>query len=144
MKQTSYVKRPFFWSFLVLLFCFTLPVNASNYSPQEIDLTKNSQVKTLKELVQEIESQSSYRFSYVKGLIDNVAVQVGKTRKDIDGILQEALNGTGLSYVIKAKDIVLMKTTPQPKAQVDNVSKIIKGTVVDSESNDQSSGLKSG
>ena len=47
MKQTSYVKRPFFWSFLVLLFCFTLPVNASNNSPQEIDLTKNSQVKTL-------------------------------------------------------------------------------------------------
>ena len=90
MKQTSYVKRPFFWSFLVLLFCFTLPVNASYNSPQEIDLTRNSQVKTLKELVQEIESQSSYRFSYVKGLIDNVAVQVGKTRKDIDGILQEA------------------------------------------------------
>lgn len=29
-----------------------------------------------------------------------------------------------------------MKTTPQPKAQVDNVSKIIKGTVVDSESNE--------
>ena len=108
-------------------------VNASEKSPQEIDLTKNNQVKTLKELVQEIESQSAYRFSYVKGLIDNVAVQVGKTKKDIDGILQEALSGTGLSYVIKAKDIVLMKTTPQPKAQGDNTSKIVKGVVVDAE-----------
>ena len=102
MKQIAYVKRPFIWSFLVQLFCLTLPVNASEKSPQEIDLTKNNQVKTLKELVQEIESQSAYRFSYVKGLIDNVAVQVGKTKKDIDGILQEALSGTGLSYVIIA------------------------------------------
>ena len=136
MKQIAYVKRPFIWSFLVLLFCLTLPVNASEKSPQEIDLTKNNQVKTLKELVQEIESQSAYRFSYVKGLIDNVAVQVGKTKKDIDGILQEALSGTGLSYVIKAKDIVLMKTTPQPKAQGDNTSKIVKGVVVDAENNE--------
>ena len=40
------------------------------------------------------------------------------------------------SYVIKAKDIVLMKTTPQPKAQGDNTSKIVKGVVVDAENNE--------
>lgn len=50
--------------------------------------------------------------------------------------MQEALSGTGLSYVIKAKDIVLMKTTPQPKAQGDNTSKIVKGVVVDAENNE--------
>lgn len=131
------MKRSSFWSFLVLLLCFALPANAYDKSPQEIDLSKSQQIKNLKELVSQIESQSSYRFSYVKGLIDNVPVQVSEMKKDIDGILQEALNGTGLAYVIKAKDIILMKTSPQPKVQGNNSSiKTIKGTVLDAETNE--------
>ena len=60
MKQIAYVKRPFIWSFLVLLFCLTLPVNASEKSPQEIDLTKNTKSKLLK---------NSYRKSNPKARI---------------------------------------------------------------------------
>ena len=36
MKQIAYVKRPFIWSFLVLLFCLTLPVNASEKSLERV------------------------------------------------------------------------------------------------------------
>lgn len=137
MRHFYYVKRLLPWSFLVLLFCFNAPSNAYGNSPQEILLTKTEQVKSLKELVQQIESQSSFRFSYVKGLTDNVSVRISGTKKNIDEILDEALSGSGLSYVIKSNDIVLMRTAvPQPKAQKNGALKLIKGKVIDAETNE--------
>lgn len=144
MKLFLFPRRPILWSFLALLFCFSIPVSADKTSPQEIHLTGTKQVKSLKDLIQQIEGSSSYRFSYVKGLIDNISVHINEKKGAIEEILNEALDGTGLTYVIKSNDIILVKTTPQPKMQANPTLKIVKGTVLDAQQTNQSLVLKSG
>lgn len=136
MKLFLFPRRPILWSFLALLFCFSIPVSADKTSPQEIHLTGTKQVKSLKDLIQQIEGSSSYRFSYVKGLIDNISVHINETKGAIEEILNEALDGTGLTYVIKSNDIILVKTTPQSITQANTTLKIVKGTVLDAETNE--------
>ena len=56
-------------------------------------------VTSLKGLIQEIESQTSYRISYQGNLADNVPVKIAKSTKSVSQLLDEALRGTGITYI---------------------------------------------
>ena len=89
-------------------------------------------LNNLKALIQQIEAQTSYRFSYQGNLADNVTVKVEKSRKNIEQLLDEALNGTGISYIIRQNNIILTRTAPQSTAAAATQQKYhIAGQVID-------------
>ena len=71
---------------------------------------------SLKGLIQEIESQTSYRISYQGNLADNVPVKIAKSTKSVSQLLDEALRGTGITYIIRQNNIILTRTAAQNPA----------------------------
>ena len=69
-------------------------------SPQQTSVRVEN-VTSLKGLIQEIESQTSYRISYQGNLADNVPVKIAKSTKSVSQLLDEALRGTGITYIIR-------------------------------------------
>ena len=67
-------------------------------------------VTTLKELIQQIEAQTSYRISYQGNLADNVPAKISKSTKSVSQLLDEALRGTGITYIIRQNNIILTRT----------------------------------
>ena len=70
-------------------------------------------VTTLKELIQQIEAQTSYRISYQGNLADNVPAKISKSTKSVSQLLDEALRGTGITYIIRQNNIILTRTAAQ-------------------------------
>lgn len=73
-------------------------------------------VTTLKELIQQIEAQTSYRISYQGNLADNVPAKISKSTKSVSQLLDEALRGTGITYIIRQNNIILTRTAAQSAA----------------------------
>lgn len=74
-------------------------------SPQQTSVRVEN-VTSLKGLIQEIESQTSYRISYQGNLADNVPVKIAKSTKSVSQLLDEALRGTGITYIIRQNNII--------------------------------------
>ncbi|MEG2574326.1 MAG: SusC/RagA family TonB-linked outer membrane protein, partial [Bacteroides sp.] len=66
-------------------------------------------------------------------MIDNISVKSYKNGVSIEETLKSALEGTGLSFVIKGNDIVLIKSPQQPEQKNASATKTIKGKIVDAE-----------
>ena len=79
-------------------------------SPQQTSVRVEN-VTSLKGLIQEIESQTSYRISYQGNLADNVPVKIAKSTKSVSQLLDEALRGTGITYIIRQNNIIDRKST---------------------------------
>ena len=77
-------------------------------SPQQTSVRVEN-VTSLKGLIQEIESQTSYRISYQGNLADNVPVKIAKSTKSVSQLLDEALRGTGITYIIRQNNIILTR-----------------------------------
>lgn len=77
-------------------------------SPQQTSVRVEN-VTSLKGLIQEIESQTSYRISYQGNLADNVPVKIAKSTKSVSRLLDEALRGTGITYIIRQNNIILTR-----------------------------------
>uniref|UniRef100_UPI00259018BE SusC/RagA family TonB-linked outer membrane protein n=1 Tax=uncultured Alistipes sp. TaxID=538949 RepID=UPI00259018BE len=73
-------------------------------------------VTTLKELIQQIEAQTSYRISYQGNLADNVPAKISKSTKSVSQLLDDALRGTGITYIIRQNNIILTRTAAQSAA----------------------------
>lgn len=100
-------------------------------------LAQNKQISihvenaSLKEVFQEIEKQTEYRFSYLKHLIDTRKdITMSKDRVSVNQVLDIAFRGRNLSYdIISPKSIVIVEKK-QPAKQ-GTVSRKITGLVVD-------------
>lgn len=81
-------------------------------SPQQTSVRVEN-VTSLKGLIRQIEAQTSYRISYQGNLADNVPVRIGDSKKSVSQLLDEALHGTGITYIIRQNNIILTRTAQQ-------------------------------
>ena len=72
-------------------------------------------VTNLKELIRQIEAQTSYKVSYQGNLADNITIKADPSKHNVEELLADALRGTGISYVIRYNTIIL--TQEQPRAE---------------------------
>lgn len=127
---------------MLLLACLTLQISwggviyaASSLQQTSIRVAKAS---TLKDLIREIETQSSFRVSYQGNLADNVSVQIEKSKKTIAELLDTALKGTGITYTIRQNNIILTKEASRPAStspKSANQKSHIAGQVLDASTN---------
>ncbi|MCU4177221.1 TonB-dependent receptor [Carboxylicivirga sp. N1Y90] len=114
---------------IFLLIVSMVHISASSYSQSKnLNFTKGH--STLKDVFQEIEQQSSYTIFYKDDQVDlNRVITQDVDVANVDEVLQVALKGTGLTYQINDKLIVIMKDENHIAQQVEK--KTIKGKVVD-------------
>ena len=121
--------------FLALfLFCTAMHLSAAVHS-QHVVFSFNLKNATFEDLMKEIRQHSDYYFIYKDSEVANVN-KLNKRFKavDIDGVLHECLKGTGLTYSVDDKLIIIRKaneTVAQDTTVTKTVANIIKGTVVD-------------
>lgn len=115
--------------FLFLLFLvFTTQISLNAYS-QDKSLTFSLKNATLKEIINEIRKLSDYDFVY-----RDVNLEAFKRRdvsyKDaaIDAVLTDCLRGTGLTYEINGKTIIIRKESSK---EVNQKMKTVTGKVTD-------------
>ncbi|HEY3388839.1 MAG TPA: carboxypeptidase-like regulatory domain-containing protein, partial [Prolixibacteraceae bacterium] len=119
-------------SFLILV--TLMQVTASVYSQNTL-LNLSMKNTALKEVFREIEKQSEFTFLYNNAKIDvNKEVNVDVHSAKIEDILGQVLNGTGISYVVIDKQVVLAGKD-QLKSAVEAAQQ--KGTKVTGKVTDQ-------
>lgn len=121
-----------------LIVVITLQVTASVYS-QEKKLSLNMQESSIKEVLQQIEAQSEYRFIYENEKV-NLDTKVNIRIKDevVEKILEQLFKKDGISYSITESNLILIN--PSEKQLKDlgkesitgQQSKSISGKVTDS------------
>lgn len=114
-----------------LLFC-TIDVYAK---PENQDIRMDILLKnaTLKELISDIQRQTDYSFVYSDKILGSIIPQDYDLKsKSIPEILTECLSGTGLSFSISDKTIVLKK---EIKEKSESKFIVLKGKVFDKQKN---------
>ncbi|MDX9881313.1 MAG: carboxypeptidase-like regulatory domain-containing protein [Prolixibacteraceae bacterium] len=92
-----------------LLLVFALHLSASVYS-QQIKLSIDMQGKTIKEILQIIEQQTSYRFIYENEKINlDSRVNIQVNQESVENILDELFNDKEIQYSITASKLILIK-----------------------------------
>ena len=91
-------------------------------------------VTNLKELIRQIEAQTSYKVSYQGNLADNITIKADPSKHNVEELLADALRGTGISYVIRYNTIILTQEQPRAEAaQPASQTRHIAGRVIDAE-----------
>ena len=91
-------------------------------------------VTNLKELIRQIEAQTSYKVSYQCNLADNITIKADPSKHNVEELLADALRGTGISYVIRYNTIILTQEQPRAEAaQQASQTRHIAGRVIDAE-----------
>ncbi len=121
----------------LLLLCLTFQIPWGGVSAHAAQTAQQNTVRignvtNLKELIQQIEAQTSYRVSYQGNLADNIAVKVDRSKHNVEELLADALHGTGISYVIRYNTIILTQEQPRAEAaQQASQTRRIAGRVID-------------
>lgn len=93
-----------------------------------VSIAENS--LTIGEFINHVEGQTDYLFVYSKNEIDlNQVVSVQSGEKSIEKCLDEAFNGSGVSYAIRNDNVILSKAPAATKTQ--QQAKKISGTITD-------------
>lgn len=104
----------------ILVIIFTVQVTATVYS-QNKKLSLNLQERSIKEVLQQIEAQSEYRFIYENekvNLDEKVSIQV--TDEVVEKILKQLFEKDGINYSITGNNLILINPSDKP---VDNSNK---------------------
>ena len=123
-------------AFLIIL--FTVQVTATVYS-QNKKLSLNMQGNTIKEVLQQIEAQSEYRFIYENEKV-NLDSKVSIRVKDevVENILKQLFERDGVSYSITENNLILINPSGQQMKNMGRESngaqqqKTVSGKVTDS------------
>ena len=111
---------------LALLLC---PLTA-NAAQGQFSIQKQS--ATMKQVFHLIEEASGYSF-FFKSTDINESKRIDANYKgSIEEILAEVLDGSGMTYVIKDKEIILKPVEKQTASAQDGKDVVIKGTITDS------------
>lgn len=117
---------------LFMLFCVVGFVSADNSYAQKTMLSISSNNKMIRDVLREVEQQSEFTFFYNNNEVDvtrNVSVRVES--KDIFTVLDKVLEGTGVSYKVLDKSIILStRPAADSSAAVQQVGNV-KGKVLD-------------
>lgn len=122
-------------SVVCLLACvFCMEASAQTRKSATLDLPQAS----IQEVLQAIESQTDYRFTYgqdVKELLTSV-VSVRENNQEVSKILQKILAPAGLTYAIQGQQIAISKNVRSTKA-----AQTISGTIISSTDNKPIAGV---
>jgi TonB-linked SusC/RagA family outer membrane protein len=134
LKNEMYpIGRFFQWinqskTLLVLILCFVMQISTTSFS-QTTALSLELKDVTIEQVLNQIESNSTYRFLYNKQLVNvNSKVSISSKNQPIAKVLEQIFKGTEIAYTINGKQIVLSKAE---KSQVKPGSKGISGIVTD-------------
>ena len=126
--------------FFIIFSCFILQTAA--FAQNNVTITIKKKNITLQEALREVEKQSDYLIAFNESKLEKTKrVNLNINAESLDKTLASILSGTGLSYKIKDKYIMII---PQSKVEVD--SKKLSGIVKDDkgEFNDISFGSQNG
>jgi TonB-linked SusC/RagA family outer membrane protein len=100
---------------------------------QEMGITVNVKNASLKEVLNAIENQTTYRFSYRNVVVDSLKnITVSKTNATVSAVLDEALAGKNITYsIISPKSIVITNKQAPDSDDVRPVGRKYSGTVTD-------------
>jgi len=106
----------------------------ANGFTQEVSNVKYSNA-TLLEVFESLKEQTGYGILYKEYEISSdVRVNMSKENSNVQEVLDEALEGTGLDYIVQDEVIVIYKTKELPEPIIENTEqekKLITGKVVD-------------
>lgn len=114
-------KKNTFWIYFLVL--ALLPISSisaiSQDYVQEKSLTVKLENKTVKEVLDDIEKNSSFIFMYSKELLNvlDKVVTIQVENEDIASIMAVLAKETNINYEIKGKQIILSKASEQQKRQ---------------------------
>lgn len=117
-----------------LLAGFLMQANAENVYSQSAAISIEMNNATVEEVLNEIEMNSGYHFLYNNQLIDvDRKVSVKADADNIESVLHDLFDGTGVEYKIVNKQIVLGPKSDNGNINSESVkqARIIKGCVVD-------------
>ena len=104
-----------------LLFLSILQVAASSAYSQTDQLTIYAQNKPVKEILNEIQEKSNYRFFYSDDLIDlNKRINIASKNKSIESVLAEISTQSGINYQILDDNLIVI--SPATVAQTRKVT----------------------
>ncbi|WP_171597337.1 SusC/RagA family TonB-linked outer membrane protein [Marinifilum caeruleilacunae] len=133
-NQGKWLKR--YWmmrNFIILFFVCNLSVMANGFT-QEISVAKYNNA-TLLEVFDHLKEETGYGILYKEYEINpDVRVNMNVVDSNVQDILDEALNGTGLTYIVQDEVIVVYKAEilPQPIIEeAEQERKILSGQVSD-------------
>ena len=123
---------------LLLCLTFQIPWGGGKLSHAAQTAQQNTirigNVTNLKELIRQIEAQTSYKVSYQGNLADNITIKADPSKHNVEELLADALRGTGISYVIRYNTIILTQEQPRAEAaQQASQTRHIAGRVIDAE-----------
>lgn len=114
----------------VFCFCFIGLLKAGDSYAQQTIIRLMTQNMTVKEVLNQIESQSDFNFFYNDHHIDiERRVSVSKNSGNVFSILNEVFKGTKVKYVVHNKKIILSTEIEEVPSVKQTIS--IKGKVVD-------------
>ncbi|MCT4643774.1 MAG: SusC/RagA family TonB-linked outer membrane protein [Carboxylicivirga sp.] len=118
----------------VLLFMTVFELVASDINAQIDKVTINQKNATIKDVLENIESLSNYKFFYNEGLIDvKRMVTIEVSNEQVQSVIDEIFKGTDVTFRIVESNIILTNTLAT-KAKVEAVQQetiTIKGMVSD-------------
>ncbi|MEY8685966.1 SusC/RagA family TonB-linked outer membrane protein [Bacteroides sp. AN502(2024)] len=113
---------------LAFILSFSAPeVHAQNVRKEAITMTANK--KPLAEVLEKLSKQYKYQLFYNTALTKGIRVSASFKNADIDQVMKKLLTGTGLSYSIKGKTIVITSADGKKTAN----TTLLKGRVLDKE-----------
>lgn len=116
---------------IVLTMLFLLNATANTYS-QGAKLDVSIQQATLKELFEQIKSQSDYKFLYNNDLVnDDLKIDVKIKGGSIEEILAESLKRSNLSFKVIGKQVIVYPAEAYPDPGIQPRANIIKGVISD-------------
>lgn len=118
---------------LFLLLATTFSAFSVNVHSQNAKVSFDTHTMKVAQLISTIETQTNYLFVYNKKNVDlNRKVTVKARNKAVSEILDEVFAGTGISYVMEGKNVVLTKESNITREEVKQQNTItVKGVVTD-------------
>lgn len=125
---------------LFILFVFTFQMMATNTNAQDAIIELKSNTVTVSQLISEIEKQTDYLVVYSNREVDTSRkVNLKSKSNKVSEYLNEAFNGTDISYDFEKNYIVLSKKAEETASILTNLvqtaqqqGKTVRGTVTDS------------
>lgn len=115
------------FTFLAVGTCF-----ASETYSQETSFSINTENRTVKEVINEIENSSEFIFFYLDKSIDlNRKVSIHVENKKIDTILDQLFSGSENNYSISDRQIIISKKETPVNAETNQKTRTISGVVRD-------------
>ena len=116
-------------SLLMLVFCVNLSATTlAQEAKMSVEVTNGN----IRQVIEAIKAQSDYTFVYNAEELDEIgAVSVNERNADVREILDACLAGTGFTYTIIDRVIVIKKAPVEAKARQQQEVKKIKGLVTD-------------